>query len=340
MRASLRLTLPALAAAAALATAASPARAIVIERVVAVVGDRAILKSELEHRARPYLRQAVRHVPAGAQYAAAESTILKEMMQKLIDEELESQAAEKAHISVTMDEVDNAIRNVAQGQGINLADFMREVHARSGMSEQDYRDEIRRQILEGKMLQARVKGRVRITEEDVKAMYERQLREERRRREYKPAWIVLRLAPGSSTTAVAERRALANELVKRARKGEAFATLAQAYSDDAPTREQGGDLGIRAPQGSQNATSGRRPVLAPELEAVAINLEPGQVADPIELAGTLVILQLQSRGPSQYTTYEAAKSEMVQRLQTEILEKAKRKWLDELKSRTHLDIRL
>src|SRR5262245_36850793 len=132
MRASLRLTLPVLAAAAALATAASPARAIVIERVVAVVGDRAILKSELEHRAKPYLRQALRHVPTGPQYAAAESTILKEMMQKLIDEELESQAAEKAHIAVTMDEVDSAIRNVAQAQNLNLADFMREVHTRSG----------------------------------------------------------------------------------------------------------------------------------------------------------------------------------------------------------------
>ena len=31
---------------------------------------------------------------------------------------------------------------------------------------------------------------------------------------------------------------------------------------------------------------------------------------------------------------------MFQRLQSENLEKAKRKWLEELKSRTHLDVRL
>src|SRR4029078_10232602 len=98
----------------------------------------------------------------------------------------------------------------------------------------------RRQILEGKMLQVRVKGRVRITEEDVKAMYERQVREERRRREYRASWIVLRLVPASSAPAIAERRTLANELVKRARKGEDFTALAKAYSDDASTREQGG----------------------------------------------------------------------------------------------------
>ena len=44
--------------------------------------------------------------------------------------------------------------------------------------------------------------------------------------------------------------------------------------------------------------------------------------------------------PSRYTTYEEAKGEMLQRLQGEILEKAKRKWLEELKGRTHLDVRL
>src|SRR5262245_34730269 len=127
MRFRFRTVLPALAAACALAAAAAPARAIVIERVVAVVGDRAILKSELEHRAKPYLRQALRHVPPGPQYATAESQILKEMMQKLVDEELESQAAEKAHLAVTIDEVDNAIRTVAQAQGMKMPDFLKEV---------------------------------------------------------------------------------------------------------------------------------------------------------------------------------------------------------------------
>src|SRR6185436_10194205 len=106
------------------------------------------------------------------------------------------------------------------------------------------------------------------------------------------------------------------------------------------TRDLGGDLGIRAPQGSQAAASGKKQVLAPELETAVIALEPGQVAEPVEVGGALAILRLESRQPSRYTTYEAAKAEMVQRLQTEILEKAKRKWLEELKSHTHLDVRL
>ena len=97
-------------------------------------------------------------------------------------------------------------------------------------------------------------------------------------------------------------------------------------------------------QGSPQVQSGRRKALTPELDAAVLALEPAQVTEPIKILGprgpNLVIVQLAERQASRYTTYEAARQEMLQRLQTEILEKAKRKWLDELKSRTHLDVRL
>ncbi len=340
MRAPARLALVAATLVAALTARPSPAHAVIVERVVAVVGDRPILLSELRSRAKPFLLQVQAKVPPGPQQAAAESQVLKELIQKVIDEELETQAADKAKVTVTMEELDAAIRNVAQMQGMTMPELIREARSRSGMTEQEYREEIRRQILEGKMLQLRVKGRVRITEEDVKAMFDRTVREERKKREYHASWIVLRILPGSSREALAERRAIAADLVRRARKGEHFATLAKAYSDDTTTRAEGGDLGIRAPQGTQAATTGKRSVLAPELENVVMALEPGEISDPVEAGDALVVLSLQSRQASRYTTYEAGKQEMVQRLQTDILEKAKRKWLEELKGKSHLDVRL
>jgi peptidyl-prolyl cis-trans isomerase SurA len=328
--------------AASLGGAASPARAAVVERVVAVIGDRPILLSELRSRAKPFLVEISKKMPPGPQQAAAESQIFKELLEKMIDDELEGQAADKAKITVTADEVDGAIRNIAGAQGLSVSDLVRNA-VRSGLTEQDYRDELRRQLLEGKMLQLRVKGRVRITEEDVKAMYERILREERKRREYHPRWIVLAMPFGSSLEAQAERQALAAEIVRRARAGEDFGALAKSYSDDV-TRDSGGDLEVYAPQGAPQVQSGRRKALAPDLDAAVQLLEPGQLTDPIKVVGprgqNLVIVQLLERQASRYTTYEAAKQEMLQRLQSEILDKAKRKWLEELKARTHLDVRL
>jgi peptidyl-prolyl cis-trans isomerase SurA len=335
----MRLALSLAALAAAITCAPRPARAIVVERVVAVVGDRPILKSELHTRARPFLIQIAQRVPPGPQQTAAESTVFQELLQKMVDEELEIQAADKAKVTVSADEIDSALHNVATSQGLTTADLMKGA-IKSGLTEQEYREEMRRQILEFKMLQLRVKGRVHITEDDVKAMYERTVREERKRREYRPRWIVLRIPHGSSRDAMAEREALARDLVRRARGGEDFGGLAKRYSDDTATRDTGGDLGVKAPQGSPQATAGKRPVLSPDLDAAVMLLEPGQVTDPIHVADAIVIVEVAERQPSHYTTYDAAKAEMLQRLQSEILDKAKRKWLDELKARTHLDVRL
>jgi peptidyl-prolyl cis-trans isomerase SurA len=323
--------------------AAPRARAAVVERVVAVIGDRPILLSELRSRAKPYLFEIAKKMPAGPQQAAAESQIFRELLEKMIDEELESQAAEKAKVTVSAEEIDNALRNLAAMQNLTPADLLQSV-ARSGLTEQEYRDELRRQLIEGKMLQLRVKGRVRITEEDVKAMFERTVREERRRREYHPRWIVLFMPRGSSPDAIAERQALAADIVRRARQNEDFGLLARRYSDDTKNRDAGGDLEIFAPQGSPQVQAGRKKAMAPEIDAAVFALEPGQVTDPIRVASpqgeNLVIVQLVERQESRYTTYDAAKQEMLQRLQSEILEKAKRKWLEELKARTHLDVRL
>ncbi len=101
-----------------------------------------------------------------------------------------------------------------------------------------------------------------------------------------------------------------------------------------------------APQGSPQVQAGRKKAMSTDLDAaVCSSSMPGQITEPmqgiVDKDGySFVIVQLVDRQPSRYTTYEAAKNEMLQRLQSEILDKAKRKWLDELKARTHLDVRL
>ena len=183
-----------------------------------------------------------------------------------------------------------------------------------------------------------------MTEDDVRAMYDRFVHDEKKRREYHPAWIVLQIAPGSSPQAAEERRLLAQQLASRAARGEDFAALAKQYSDEPKTRDQGGDLGIRAPQGSREAVAGRKEILGPELENAVMQLEPNQVTAPIELekdgVKNIFILKLLSRQQARYPTYEASKNDMLQLVQAELLGRAKKKWLEELKARTHLEVRL
>ena len=80
---------------ACLVTAGS-ASAAIVERIVAIVGERAILLSDLRQRSRPFLARAYDQYPEGPQRAAATSQIYKVVLDRMVEEELEDEAAKRA----------------------------------------------------------------------------------------------------------------------------------------------------------------------------------------------------------------------------------------------------
>ncbi|MFO0614508.1 MAG: peptidylprolyl isomerase [Polyangiaceae bacterium] len=339
-RVKLKRTAAALALLAALGAAPMVANAVIVEKVVAVVGDNAILLSDLQARGEPFLRQIVKALPEGPQRAAAQSQMNRDLLEKMIEEELETQAAERAKIVVSTDDLDKALQNIADQQGMSLATLFDLTERKTGMTETQYRAEIRRQIVEGKLLNLRVRGRIHITDEQLRSAYARSVREERETREYHPAWIVLQVPIGSSPEAKQERIDAAKQLVEFARNGEEFFDLAAKYSDDTNTKDQGGDLGLRAPQKTVAAQTGKRPFLSEAFEKAVFPLEVGDVTDPIDAGDGIVIIKLLSRQKSRYTTFEDARDEMVQRVQNELLQKEKDDMITEFKKRTHIERRL
>jgi len=130
----------------------------VIEGVVAVVGREAIFASELRARAKPFLQQVDRDNPDdAAKRAAARAQATSALLDRMIEERLIAGAANKARIAVTPDEVDRALDTVASAQKLTRAALLRAAGDK-GLQEQAYRDELRRQVLEGKVLMRRVKG--------------------------------------------------------------------------------------------------------------------------------------------------------------------------------------
>jgi len=329
----------------------SSSEAAVVEKVVAVVGDDAILLSELRTRAAPLLRVLASKAPAGPQRTAAESQVLKDVLTRMVEEMLEAQAAERSKVTILPDEIDRALENVASQQKLTVDQLLTIAEERSGLSEVEYRAEIRRQVLEGKLLSQRVRGRIRITEEDLKNAFQRAIREERDRREYRPRIIVLKILPGSSPQAIADREKLAKQIhdalkacvasgPAACKPGPTFEELAILHSDEPKTKPIGGDMGIHVPFKTQAAQLGKRPALSEEIEAKIMPLEADGFIEPFRLGDAILIMGLKSRQPSKYTTFAAAKDEMVARVQNEILAREKDAWMDELKKRTHIEIRL
>lgn len=123
----------------------------VFDRVIAVVGREPILASELHARATPFLAR----VPAGAsqaERAAMEQKLFRELLDKVIDERLEEREAERVHLTVAPDEIDRALASVAARNGMSVPRLLEEARTSAGLDERAYREEVRRQILEGKLL--------------------------------------------------------------------------------------------------------------------------------------------------------------------------------------------
>jgi peptidyl-prolyl cis-trans isomerase SurA len=307
----------------ALALSPVSARATVIERIVAIVGERAILLSDLKARAEPILLQVSQSVPEGAERNAAISQVYRSVLDRIVDEELEERAAAQAKIVITPREIDQALERVAAQNKLTAQQLLAEVR-RAGMNDRAYRDEIRRQLLEAKLVSLRLQGRIRITDEDLRAHYRKLEIEERQKLDVRAAWIVIR---GSGSAK--ERRALAERIADEARRGD-FSLLARRYSDDVQTKERGGALG---PLMSPSKLPG-------QLARVSLNLEVGEASAAHRIGPDYVILKVLERAESSLPSFEEARRELTERVYMEKMGTARRSWLDSLRRQHHVEIRL
>jgi peptidyl-prolyl cis-trans isomerase SurA len=305
----------------------SPSEATVVERVVAIVGERAILLSDLRERAQPFLAQIQQQAPNGAQRNAAISQLYKGLIEKLVDEELEQRAAIQAKIAITAAEVEEALGRVAAQNGVTVERLFAEAR-RTGLDEAGYRDELRRQLLQTKLINVRLQGRIRVSDDDIRAAYRRLVLEERDKLSFRAGWVLIARRRGDSRAAVAAERKLAEQVSHEAATRD-FAELARRYSEDPRTKDAGGVLGAT-----------HLAELAPELRRVVATLEVGQVSSVVVVPTGFAVLKLIEREESSLPPFEEARNELAQRVYLEKMTQARRSWLDNLRRQQHVEVRL
>ncbi|MDF3067753.1 MAG: surA [Polyangiaceae bacterium] len=312
-----------LACSASVSAIAPRAAATVVERIVATVGERAILLSDLKRRAEPFMVQVAQTVPNGAQRNAAISQVYKAVLQKIVDEELMEKAALQAKVTISATEIDEALKRVAQQNKLTVEQVLSEAE-RAGMPQAKYREELRRQLLEAKLLNVRLQGRIRITEEDLRAAFQKIEQEERAQLGVRLAIIVIRGATHGADGA----RKLASETAARLRR-EDFAAVARATSEDPTTRANGGALNKALPA-----------ALPPDIARGSLSLAVGQVSQPLRSGADFVIVKVLERDPSNLPDFDTAKRELSERVYMDKMAQARRTWLDNLRRQQHVDVRL
>jgi len=120
--------------------------------------------------------------------------------------------------------------------------------------------------------------------------------------------ILFKTDPASSEDEKSKVKGRAEAVLKRAKAGEDFEKLAEAYSDDQSSRAKGGDLGYFAP--------GR---MLPEFEGVAFYTDPGEISDIVETKYGYHIIKVEDHVEARQRSFEEMKDYIRERLQKQVV---------------------
>ena len=208
-----------------------------VDRIVAVVNNEVITGREMNGRVDLAVRQLQRQ---GTQLPPRD-VIRKQILERLILERAQLQLANQNGIRADDATLDRAIERIAASNNLAVPAF-REALERDGLSWDDFRSNIRREIVLTRLREREVDSRVVVTDAEVDNFLDGS--QGTPSEEYHLAHILLRAPERASPEQLAALQARASEVSRRLAAGEDFAQLAASYSD-APDALSGGDIGWR-----------------------------------------------------------------------------------------------
>lgn len=240
MKANLRVSVQAmlLLLAMVLATVARADRE-PLDRVIAIVDDGVILQSELDAR----VQTVISRLSAQGTTLPPRSLLAQRVLDQLITDSIQLQRADRMGMRISDNELNETIRNIAQGNNLTLAQFEQQLTA-EGLTYAQAREQIRQEMLVSRVQQRSVGNRIRVTDREV----ENYLAAEEARggnvTEYELAHILVAVDNFNDQAAARQARDKAERLVKEIRNGRDFRSAAVAESD-ASNALDGGLMGWR-----------------------------------------------------------------------------------------------
>ncbi|MEW6678813.1 MAG: peptidylprolyl isomerase [Pseudomonadota bacterium] len=246
-----------------------------IDRIVAVVNNGVITEYELRNRVDQVLRQL-----AGQKTNPPPRGVLeKQVLERMITEKTLLQIAEDTNVRVDGAQLDRAIASIAQRNNMDPLAFRQALES-EGTDFDAFREQIRSEILIGRLRDREVDSRVVVTDAEIDNLLASSARDASQQDEYQLAHILVLAPEGASPEQLAELRAKAEKALAELKAGAAFSQVSAAYSD-APNALQGGELGWR-PQAQ-----------LPALFVDAVKpLNPGQISPVLRSPNGFHLLKL------------------------------------------------
>jgi peptidyl-prolyl cis-trans isomerase SurA len=298
-----------------------------LEKVIAIVNDSIILQSELDARLTPVRAEAEQIQDPGERKRRL-AKLASQVLDEMVNEELIVQAAEGAKIDVESSEVQAALDEIKQQNNLDDAGLAQALGAQ-GYTLQNYKADLRRQLMRLRAVNTIVQPKIQITEEDVHARYDQMQRRSEAVSAVRLSDILIKLPDHATEQQINDAKDKAGKAVERVKAGEDFAAVAKDMSDDDSTKQTGGELGWFE-RGSIN----------PDWEQIVFSMEKGDVRGPVSGPQGLYVFLVTDIKKSELKSYAEMKDQLTKELRRRELDKQTQTWVEELRKKAYIDIKL
>ena len=256
-----------------------------VDYIVAVVNSEPITNNEVKNLK---LRLEKQLQPGVA--APSAQVLTQQALNQLINEKAQLQQARDNGIRIDDAEIDQTELNIARQNQVSKEELYKRIIS-EGLSVSAFREQLRTQLMVSRLRERDVDNRARISDTDVEQFIQSQ-------QAGKPvvsppvdinlAMILIAVPENSSEQEAAELKIKAQQIVQRAKRGESFAALAQAFSQAPDKGANGGEMGLR--------TVDRYPTLFIDSTQ---NLNKGEVSEPVRSGAGFHILKVLDKKQSE-----------------------------------------
>ena len=308
--------------------AVSPEGGKVIEEIVARVNNEVITRSELQHSidtAEEDAKQDCQERCTADQLKSVTEDRKKNALRDLIDQSLLVQRGKDMGTSVEPEVIKQLDQIRIENKLDSLEKLEQEVE-KSGINWEDFKNNIRNQILTKKVINEEVGSHINVSNEEIQKFYD-----EHKKDFVRPEQVALRSievnTSGKSEAEIADLKKKAETALKRIQDGEDFGEIAKRYSDGS-TAKQGGYLGMY-----------KRGELSKQLEDVVFALKRNGLTDVMETRQGFLIMQVLEHYDEGEQALDKVREEIHQRLYGEKMEPALREYLKTLREQSYVVVK-
>ena len=227
----------------------------------------------------------------------------KEILESMITERIVLQRAQALNLSISDTELGKKLIDTRKDYGDNFFDLLRQQNVRY----EDWRKELRKEMLWGKLVAADVNASIRISENEAEDYFNKH-----------PDMCKAQASVRAAQIVVGDAQK-ADNIKARLQKGEDFSVVATQVSTG-PEAVRGGDLGLVS-----------RGTMPEPLDKALFNLPAGKISPVVKSAYGYHILKVADIQPARTRPFSDCKGEVIAAIRAQKEEAAFTAWLEGLK---------